>query len=627
MFENGKFFTGCNYWASHAGMRMWEMWDDSVVDADFARLAKNNIRVLRVFPLWSDFQPIHLLRMGGGEPKEYRFGEEALPEDKYGAAGVSKVMLDRFRRFAELAEKHGLSLIVGIVTGWMSGRLFVPPALEGRNVHTDPVSMMWQRRFVKCFVDELADCPAIVAWDLGNECNCMNFDTNREQAYVWTAMIADTIRASDAVRPIVSGMHSLRPDGAWTAADQGELTDVLCTHPYPYFVAHCDDDAADCIRTEIAPTAETVMYRGLGGKPCFCEELGTLGPMFMSDEVGAKYIENQLWTLWAHDGLGLLWWCANEQSHLTFAPYDWNSVERELGLFYADGSEKPVTGVMREFTDFVDRFGTLPPRTVDAVCLLTPGQDTWKAGYMAFLLAKQAGLDIEFRSIDQPIPEAKAYFVPSICGDAAIPGHRMKELLGFVENGATLYISIDSGLLSPFTSYSGVKVLRREKAAKEDQVVIGGRKLPLLGRYKLQLEAKTAEVLATDENGAPVFTRNAYGKGAVYFLDYPVEFCAADQVGAFRDGGVGYHAVYEAMKRDISTDRAFEKTSVDVTATEHPVSDTERIVVVINHDPEKVTEPMKLNGWAFARAEYGEVSETSLTLNPNSAAVFRVVKK
>ena len=108
--------------------------------------------MLRVFPLWPDFQPIHLLRGGAGQPQEIRFGELPLPDDEIGQAGVSSEMLERFRYFADCAGKYGLKLIVGLITGWMSGRLFVPPALEGLNVLTDPTALQWQMRFVHCFV-------------------------------------------------------------------------------------------------------------------------------------------------------------------------------------------------------------------------------------------------------------------------------------------------------------------------------------------------------------------------------------------------------------------------------------------------------------------------------------------
>ena len=35
----GTFVFGANYWASHAGTRMWSEWDESVVDEDFRRFA------------------------------------------------------------------------------------------------------------------------------------------------------------------------------------------------------------------------------------------------------------------------------------------------------------------------------------------------------------------------------------------------------------------------------------------------------------------------------------------------------------------------------------------------------------------------------------------------------------
>src|SRR5512133_281912 len=134
----GSFVVGCNYWASHAGTQMWADWQPDVVEADLKQLAEGGLQALRVFPLWPDFQPLTLLRGGGGAPREYRLlgpqGEQPLPDNETGQAGMSEEALGRFQVFADLAHKHGLKLIVGLLTGWMSGRLFVPPALEGLNV-------------------------------------------------------------------------------------------------------------------------------------------------------------------------------------------------------------------------------------------------------------------------------------------------------------------------------------------------------------------------------------------------------------------------------------------------------------------------------------------------------------
>ena len=139
----GSFTVGVNYWASHAGTNMWADWHPEVVDRDFKTLAAAGVQVLRVFPLWPDFQPLTMHRGGCGSLSGLLFGEDPLPDTEAGQAGVDETMIRRFEEFAKIAEKHKLSLIVGLVTGWMSGRLFVPPAFENLNVLTDQLAIAW----------------------------------------------------------------------------------------------------------------------------------------------------------------------------------------------------------------------------------------------------------------------------------------------------------------------------------------------------------------------------------------------------------------------------------------------------------------------------------------------------
>ncbi len=162
---------------------------------------------------------------------DYRFGEIRRPKDEAGRAGISPVMMDRFCEFVALAEHYRIKLIVALLNGWMSGRLFVPTALQGRPLLSDPDSFRWQVRFVSYFVNVMKTKSAILAWDLGNECNAMERLATAEQAYVGTATLANAIKANDPSRPLLSGMHSLLPKGVWTIQDQSELTDVLTTHP------------------------------------------------------------------------------------------------------------------------------------------------------------------------------------------------------------------------------------------------------------------------------------------------------------------------------------------------------------------------------------------------------------
>ncbi|MBR2911190.1 MAG: beta-mannanase, partial [Lentisphaeria bacterium] len=148
VLESGKLLCGCNYWASHAGMYMWRNWSAETVEEDLKKISLSGMTLLRVFPLWEDFQPVEMLRAGAGSPAGYaRFPEGTFLQ--MGEDGLSPVMLERFRIFADLAEKHHLKLVVALLTGWMSGRLFVPRALEGRNLFTDPEAMRWESRFIR----------------------------------------------------------------------------------------------------------------------------------------------------------------------------------------------------------------------------------------------------------------------------------------------------------------------------------------------------------------------------------------------------------------------------------------------------------------------------------------------
>ncbi len=93
---------------------------------------------LRVFPTWSDFQPIvevHANSAGWNKSKDTRMTLDELrrPDTPAGYAGVDETMLQRFEAFCDLAEKHGMKLVVAIMTGQMTFRNFIPPALENRD--------------------------------------------------------------------------------------------------------------------------------------------------------------------------------------------------------------------------------------------------------------------------------------------------------------------------------------------------------------------------------------------------------------------------------------------------------------------------------------------------------------
>ncbi len=643
IFTEGKFEIGCNYWASHAGTAMWNEWDAAVVEEDLARLKDAGIRIVRMFPLWSDFQPIKMHYNFSSREREIRIGEKPLdlttPE---GEAGIDPIMVERFETFCRLAEKYELKLVVGLLTGWMSGRIFTPPALERLNLLSDSEAILWEIKFVRYMVRRFKNEKSILAWDLGNECNCMS-DFKKIDLLRWICDISMAIKVEDNTRPVISGMHGIVP-GIDTKPSPKEISrdcDVLTTHPYPLFTRHCNTDPLGEMKSVLHATAESLFQADLSGNPCIVEEIGTLGQMVVSDEIGGDYARASCLSSWAHDLRAFLWWCANEQSALTKTPYDWNAVERELGLFKLDKSKKPVCenlGAVQLFIDeFEAEYGALPKRITDAVCVLTRDQDTWGVAYGAFMLAKQAGLDITFAYSEDVIPDADIYLLPSLFGGDITNKYKLEKLYKKVGEGATLYMSNDEMILSDFARISGNVVdTRTTTGFSYDVELPTGGTVKLDASANLRMHSVTSEVICRDENGDPAFTVNKLGCGKVYYCNYPIERIAGTKSGVISGkDAMPLYEFYKAMNL-----RNPEKCAVSsdpyIGITEHPLSDGRRVLIVINHDKnDRKAEITLCKGKMLekfkALGSYTEIKENdngfTVTIEHNNAAYCIISNK
>ncbi|MDD2708881.1 MAG: beta-mannanase [Verrucomicrobiae bacterium] len=634
----GTFSIGCNYWASHAGTAMWSDWRPDVVEEDLRELAATGIDTLRVFPLWPDFQPLNLLRIYNGIPKEICHGETPLPPTPAGRAGVSEEMMQRFEAFTAMCSRHGLKLVVSLITGWMSGRMFVPHALAHLDPLTDPRSIMWQVRFARYFVNRMKHDQAITAWELGNECNCMG-SANREQAWLWTSTLAANVKNADPDRPFISGMHSLKcegQNGAWFIKDQAELTDVLTTHPYPHFTPFCNKTPINTQASILHATAETRLCAGMGDKPAFAEELGTLGDIFGGEEEVASRLRSNLFSLWAHDCRGLYWWCAYDQTHLENAPYDWNAIERELGLFKKRGTPKKSVSALKDFRQFLGGFPhpTLPQRRIDAVCLLANDGDSWAIAYASFILAVQAGLDIEFQHVANPLKPSGAYFLPSLSSASSPTRRQWQELLDRVRAGASLYLSFNNAIISSFEEITGLHIKTREARSTPAAINFPNKDIPSLSvesPFRLNMTPSRAEILAAEPDGNPALTKAAYGKGAVYFLSVPIELALLTSPGNLHLNATNsYWNLYRALARNIGFNRVVSKQSPEIGITEHPIDKDNVIVAAINHSPESRQVSLKpLQGWRLNKTHRGKLEKSSsgeltFSIPANDAAVFEL---
>ncbi len=608
-----KYMIGVNYWGSKAGTEMWAEWDEESVRNDLKVLKEYGVEYLRVFPNWRDFQPVHVLRNWQGGIREYRLhGKERLRDE----FGLNEVMMARFAKFLQFAEENGQKFIVSILTGWMSGRLFVPPCVEGLNHITDHESLKWQSRFVRGFVRRFRTSPVIAAWDLGNECNCLSPADGPSDAYMWTNTIRSAILSEDATRPIMSGMHALFPfasPGKWTIQEQGELTDVLTTHPYPSPTVGGDRAPMNTLATTMIPTAQTLYYSGLSGKPAMIQESGTFSQNLGNLDLSAAFMRVSLLSGWAHGSLGYLWWCAHEQTLLDFPPYAWSMIERELGLLRTDFSPKPVACEMKRLHEALDAlpFEELPPRKVEALCITTYEQNAywWESAASAFVLAKQAGFDMNFAFCDGEIPEAELYIVPSASGWACMPKDTYETLLDRVEKGATLYISSAGGQITDFERVTGLRSFGLRNNTQTRTLSFDGAFLPFQSEKEYLLEPLDAEVLARADDGNVLFARHAYGKGTIYYMNLALERSVWYRDTAFKNSDdYPYYKVYQEIGKDILSRRLVKKSDPQVGVTEHKVNDHEWIVVAINYDSVPHAPGLTFPEGAKVETLYGDAS-------------------
>lgn len=617
-----EFMIGCNYWASNAGTEMWRQFDPDAIRSDLEILRDHGVKYMRVFPIWRDFQPVMPKLAGGARVMDYWLEGERESENPY---YLDETMMERFDIFLDLCEEYGMKLIVGLITGWMSGRTFIPSILYNKSVLCDTTSQFFAQLFIRGFVSRFKDRSCIHSWDLGNECNALGGGSRVDNAN-WTGLIAGIIKAADPVRPVVSGMHGLEIENNWTIQDQALFTDILTTHPYAYWCNHTSIDPNLSFRTSLHPTAQTKFYAEIGGKPCLAEEFGTMGPMVCGDESAIYQMRVNLFSLWANESLGMLWWCANDQDLLETHPYTENMCEVELGLIRSNREPKDCMKEMKKFDAFLKSLDfTLPKPQSDAVCLLTREQRHWGVGYMTYLLLKKIGLNCRFAYAVNKLPDAKLYLMPSVENIHVMPKRNYDELKRRVAEGADLYISLNSGHLSGFEQLVGLKpvdsYIHKENHTMQLEMEDGSvEEIGFIRESAKIMDPSVATVLAYDDTGHPVLSVNKYGKGRVFFLNFPLEDNLIEERDAFSGNK---HQIYQKLFREYVEAYPVQVSGENVVMTWHPEGNG-GYVIAINHSAEDKDPGFKIaDGYEVEKVIYGEQS----VIGKYDAVILKLIKK
>lgn len=197
--------------------------------------------------------------------------------------------------------------------------------------------------------------------------------------------------------------------------------------------------------------------------------------------------------------------------------------------------------------------------------------------------------------------------MPSVTSAKPIFLRRLNELLEKVREGASFYFSLGSTLFRRLPELTGLTVASRE-LIRGDTVTMDGESFHTGECFKLNIEsvADTCEVLASGSDGRPVFVKNKYGKGYIYFLAFTLESMLGDLPGAFGEDSKPYYRFYEKFAAEAASDRAAASKTRQVLLTEHEIDENRRIIIGVNYSGRETEAEIELkNGWRITKRHHG----------------------
>jgi hypothetical protein len=314
---------GVNYWPASAGVNMWKVWPPMEINRDLDLMVSLGLNTVRFFLRWEDFEP---------EPGNY---------NQAAFMHLENLMLSIAQR--------GLYAHPSLFVGWMSGGVFWPEWVRGRNIFSDPELVERAELFTQRTV-EILDFfkTGILAIDQGNELCCLpeSAAASPSQVRTWCERINRAIRSRLPNAVILSGneQNQLVSDVGWRLGDQPG-TDLYSMHGYPVPNWHPVrfDGMTDPLASSLLP-GYIAAVRAYG--PVMLQEFGTI--VTFGKEQQDQYLHALLLACWQSGANGFLYWCFRDIK-AKCRPYLTNGFEGTLGLVDANGAVKPGLECFLEF--------------------------------------------------------------------------------------------------------------------------------------------------------------------------------------------------------------------------------------------------------------------------------------
>lgn len=358
-----SFLVGVNYWPRKKAMYWWKEFDAAEVDQEFKEIRDLNLRVVRIFPIWEDFQP---------HPQQ-----------------ISQTSMSNLKTVLDTASKHNLKIILNLFIGFMSGvnwvpywalnkggpRSVYPSVSQGKlsrfpikDLYEDPFMLKAEKLLLRAFVSAFKDHLAIFAWELSNEVDNLLVPRIPQAAKKWHQTTVREIKKIDPQHPVTNGLHqeNLETDRHIHLQDVAQILDYPTMHGYSGYAAW----GRGPLDSDVPPFCN-VLATSLGEKPVLFGEFGvctsrpeepsrTIGVRsgdreydvtLVNEEKAARYYEEVLRKLYRVGSLGAMAWCFSDYDEAIWDKPPLNACvhERFFGVTRTDGSLKPMGKVLRDF--------------------------------------------------------------------------------------------------------------------------------------------------------------------------------------------------------------------------------------------------------------------------------------
>ncbi|MEN6349629.1 MAG: hypothetical protein ABFD08_09585, partial [Syntrophomonas sp.] len=312
-----EFLKGINYWPINKAMYWWRNFDSREVERDFAQLAKYELKTVRIFLSWEDFQPHPDL--------------------------IAGTALSSLRITADLAKEHGLKIIPTFFCGhmsgvnWMPSWMLAPSSGIGRfpvfslgsyqpaaikNFYIEPEIIEAQLLQIQQVCSVLKGHEAVFAYDLGNESSNCCLPPHREAARTWLEKMSSAIRYHGGNAAVTLGMHAedLEEDRQLWPQDAALYCDFLSMHAYPFYHSWAYDNLdinilllMGAVTAWLGKKAVLLGEFGLPTRPLLppypSEDYENLKCPLWDETVAADYYRETLQFLQEVRMIGALAWC------------------------------------------------------------------------------------------------------------------------------------------------------------------------------------------------------------------------------------------------------------------------------------------------------------------------------